>query len=189
MVLARKTTLAAVCAVALALLAGCGNKAEVNNEGQAGAHSQPGTEGLAVTLSGLEYTVYITRELNLKIPPDSDFYRGPEAPPGQTLYGVFIQVCNRHNPAKRSASTFKVTDNQGNEFQPTPAGANNPFAYSPRTLAKDECIPQAGSPAQLGPAAASMILFKLPLTNTENRPLVFDIQSPTGQSKSVQLDL
>jgi len=179
MVLARKTTLAAVCAVALALLAGCGN----------GTNGTPNREGKALTLSGLEYTVYITRELNLKTPPDQDYYRGPEAPPGQTFYGVFIQVCNPKGSPKRSASTFKVTDNQGNEFQPTPAGANNPFAYSARTLAKDECIPQIGSPAQLGPAQASMILFKLPLSNTENRPLVFDIQSPTGQSQSLDLDL
>jgi hypothetical protein len=179
MVLARKTTLAAVCAVALALLAGCGSE----------TNGAPKTEGMTLKLSGLEYTVYITRELNLKTPPDSDYYKGPEAPPGQTFYGVFIQVCNPKGSPKRSASTFKVTDNQGNEFQPTPAGANNPFAYSPRTLAKDECIPQAGSPAQLGPAQASMILFKLPLSNTENRPLVFDIQSPTGQSQSVDLDL
>jgi hypothetical protein len=144
---------------------------------------------MTLKLSGLDYTVYITRELNLRTPPDNDYYKGPEAPPGQTLYGVFIQVCNPKGSPKRSASTFKVTDNQGNEFQPTPAGANNPFAYSPRTLAKDECIPQAGSPAQLGPAQASMILFKLPLSNTENRPLVFDIQSPTGQSQSLDLDL
>jgi hypothetical protein len=179
MVLARKTTLAAVCAVAVALLAGCGNDTK----------GTPTTEGKTFTLSGLEYTVYITRELNLKTPPDQDYYKGPEAPPGQTFYGVFIQVCNPKGSPKRSASSFKVTDNQGNEFQPTPAGANNPFAYSPRTLAKDECIPQAGSPAQLGPAQASMILFKLPLSNTENRPLVFDIQSPTGQSQSIDLDL
>jgi hypothetical protein len=188
MVLARKTTLAAVCAAALALLAGCGNKTQVN-EGVAGASNKPETEGLAVTLSGLEYTVYITRELNLRIPPDQDYYKGPEAPPGQTFYGVFIKVCNPHNPAKRSASTFKVTDNQGNEFQPTPAGRDNAFAYAPKTLAKDECIPQAGSVAQLGPAAASMILFKLPITNTENRPLDLGIQSPTGQTTTIQLDL
>jgi hypothetical protein len=188
MVLARKTTLAAVCAVALAMLAGCGNETQVN-EGVAGAALQPGTEGITVTLSGLEYTVYITRELNLKITPDQDYYKGPEAPPGQAFYGVFMQVCNPHNPAKRSAGTFKVTDNQGNEFQPTPAGRDNAFAYAPKTLAKDECIPQAGSVAQLGPTEASMLLFKLPLSNTENRPLDLDIQSPTGQSQSIQLDL
>jgi hypothetical protein len=179
MVLARKTTLAAVCAVAVALLAGCGSDSK----------GTPTTEGKTFTLSGLEYTVYITRELNLKVPPDEDYYKGPEAPPGQTLYGVFVQVCNPKGSPKRSASSFKVTDNQGNEFQPTPAGANNPFAYSPRTLAKQECLPPAGSAAQLGPAQALMILFKLPLSNTENRPLEFDVQSPTGQSQTVDLDL
>jgi hypothetical protein len=188
MVLARKTTLAVVCAAALALVSGCGNKTQVN-EGPGGAFSQPNREGKTLTLAGLEYTVYITRELNLKITPDQDYYKGPEAPPGQAYYGVFIQVCNPKSPPKLSASTFKVTDNQGNEFQPTPAGRNNPFAYAPKTLGQQRCIPEAGSVAQLGPTEASMILFKLPLSNTENRPLDLDIQAPTGQSKSVELDL
>ena len=40
---------------------------------------------------------------------------------------------------------------------------DNPFAYHARELEPDECIPEAGSVAQLGPAAASLLLFKLPL--------------------------
>jgi hypothetical protein len=159
------------------------------NEGVAGAVSNPDREGKSITIGGLEYTVYITRELNLKITPDQAFYNGPEAPPGQTYYGVFLQVCNTGGAPKPSADTFKVTDNQGNEFQPTPTDPKNPFDYKARTLPKDECIPQAGSVAQLGPAEASMLLFKLPLTNTENRPLDLEIQAPDGDSKSIELDL
>jgi hypothetical protein len=34
-----------------------------------------------------------------------------------------------------------------------------------------------------------MLLFKFPLSNTENRPLDLHIQSPTGQSQTIQLDL
>jgi hypothetical protein len=180
MPLARKIASAAVCVLALAGVSGCGGD----------KNPQPAREGLTVTLDGVEYTVYITRELNLKIPPDQAYYNGPEAPPGQVYYGVFLQTCNPKGGPKRTASSFKVVDNQGNEFQPTPIEAKNPFAYHPRTLAKAECIPQAGSVAQLGPTEASMLLFKLPLSNTENRPLELDIESPTGfRSKSVDLDL
>ena len=178
----------ALCALALAILAGCGNETKVN-EGVAGAVAKPDREGKSITIGGLEYTVYITRELNLKITPDQAYYNGPEAPPGQTYYGVFLQVCNTGGAPKRSADTFKITDNQGNEFQPTPTDPKNPFDYKARTLAKNECIPQAGSVAQLGPTEAAMLLFKLPLSNTENRPLDMEIQAPNGDSRSIELDL
>jgi hypothetical protein len=180
MLLRRKSATAAVCAVVLALLAGCGNREP----------SGPSIEGLTVTLEGVDYTVYITRELNLKVPPDQAYYHGPEAPPGQTLYGVFIQACNLKGKPKRTAEAFKVTDNQGNVFEPTEVGGDNPFAYQPRTLAAKECIPQAGSVAQLGPTEASMLLFKLPLSNTENRPLELEIEAPTApEHKTIELDL
>jgi hypothetical protein len=186
--LRRKLAAAALCAVALAVLAGCGNETQVS-EGVAGAVAQPDREGKSITIGGLQYTVYITRELNLRVPPDQAYYSGPEAPPGQVLYGVFLQACNSSGGPKRSAATFKITDNQGNEFAPTPADPKNPFQYRPRTLPKNECIPQAGSVAQLGPAQAAVVLFKLPLTNTENRPLDLDIQAPDGDSRSIELDI
>ena len=49
-----------------------------------------------------------------------------------------------------------------------------PFAYHPRLLGKEDCIPESGSVAQLGPTAGSMLLFQFPLQNTENRPLGAD---------------
>jgi hypothetical protein len=177
--LRRKSTFAAIFALVLAL-AGCGGEKQPN----------PAREGLTVSLGGVEYTVYITRELNLKIPPDQAYYNGPEAPPGQVYYGVFLQTCNPGGGPKPTADSFKVVDNQGNEFEPTPIEAKNPFAYHPRLLAKKECIPQSGSVAQLGPTEASMLLFKLPLSNTENRPLELEIQAPrVAESKSIELDL
>jgi hypothetical protein len=180
MALRRKLTSATVCALVLAVLAGCGGSKDPN----------PASEGLTVKLAGVEYTVYITRELNLKIPPDQAYFNGPEAPPGQVYYGVFIQTCNPSGAPKPTADSFKVTDAQGNVFHPTPIEAKNPFAYHPRTLAGKECIPQAGSVAQLGPTDASMLLFKLPLSNTENRPLELDIEAPrVAESKSIELDL
>jgi hypothetical protein len=180
MALWRKLTFAAVCALVLAAVGGCGGPKDLN----------PASEGLTVSLAGVEYTVYITRELNLKIPPDQAYFDGPEAPPGQVYYGVFIQTCNPKGAPKPTADSFKVVDNQGNEFHPTPIEQKNAFAYHPRILASKECIPQAGSVAQLGPTDASMLLFKLPLSNTENRPLELDIQAPrVAESKSIELDL
>jgi hypothetical protein len=187
MALRRKPMIAALCAAALVAVAGCGTS---DDQGAGGLSGEPHREGLSVELAGVEYTVYITRELNLKIPPDQAYFNGPEAPPGQTYYGVFLQVCNPKGSPKRTADAFKVVDNQGNEFEPTELEPKNPFAYHPRTLAEKRCIPQAGSVAQLGPTEASMLLFKLPLSNTENRPLELEIEAPdTAESKSIELDL
>jgi hypothetical protein len=190
MELRRKTT-AAACAAGLAAaaaLGGCGNAGE-----KQGVDS-PAREGLSLPLAGVEYNVFITRELNLKIPPDSAYYNGPAPPKGQTLYGVFLQACNKGTRARRTANRFEVVDNQGNRFSPTPLPADNAFAYHARTLPPNECIPQAGSVAQQGPTAGSMLLFKLPLSNTENRPLELEIQPPfdlrRGKHKlTVELDI
>ena len=55
-------------------------------------------------------------------------------------------------------------------------------------LGKDDCIPEAGSVAQLGPTAGSMLLFQFPLQITENRPLELIIRR-APDSKRVELDL
>ena len=60
---------------------------------------------------------------------------------------------------------------------------------APRTLAPKECIPQAGSVAQLGPAAGSMLLFELPLETIENRPLELEIEGEEGETLVYELDI
>jgi hypothetical protein len=191
MELCRKTTVAA-CAVGLAAaapFAGCGKADEKQGV------DEPAREGLSLPLGGVEYNVFITRELNLKIPPDDAYYKGPEPPEGQTLYGVFLQTCNKGSRPRQTADRFVVVDNQGNRFKPTALPADNAFGYHPRVLPANECIPQAGSVAQQGPTAGSMLLFKLPLANTENRPLELEIESPFDvaggkrEKLTVELDL
>jgi hypothetical protein len=166
-------TMAAACALALAIaLAGCGSSGQGTEE--------PAREGLALDLAGIDYNVFITRELNPQIPPDSAYYKGPLAKTGEALFGVFLQACNNGKEPLPTASNFTVVDNQGNEFRPTPLPANNDFAYQPTRLDPHECQPESGSVAQLGPTAGSMLLFKLPLANTENRPLELEIKAPAS---------
>jgi hypothetical protein len=148
---------------------------------------EPAREGLAIELGGVDYTVFITRELNPKITPD-DAYVSEEAPPGEALYGIFLRACNVSDDQRDVASQFKVTDNQENSFEPEPLPSDNQFAYTPRTLDPKECIPEAGSVAQLGPTAGSMLLFKFPLENTENRPLELEIEQD-GEKRTFELDI
>src|SRR5918996_3366426 len=174
----RRLTLAA-CVLALGV-AGCGDEEPGVDE--------PAREGLALELEGVDYNVFITRQLNPRVTPDMA-YVTEEAPAGETLYGVFIQVCNTSSEAHESASDFLIKDNQENTFEPEALPEDNAFAYSPQTLDPDECIPEAGSVAQLGPSEGAMLLFQLPIQNTENRPLELEIEGEGGEKLTYELDI
>lgn len=183
--IARRSILAA-CVAALALgAAACGNA-----DHEPGTGGEPAREGLAVELDGIEYNIGITRQLNLRVQPDQAYYNGPEPGEGETLYGIFLTACNRSKSETRQTATeFRVKDNQHNEFRPVELPEDNQFAYEARELPPVTCIPQAGSVAALGPAASSMVLFKLPLQTTENRPLELEIGAPSGRKRTFELDL
>ncbi len=180
----RRAMIAAACVLALALsgaVAGCGEDEQGVDE--------PAREGLALELDGIEYNVFITRQLNTAIPPDSAYYDGPPADKDETFYGVFIRACNRTDEPQTPTDFFKITDNQENEFLPVTLPDDSPFAFHAVELKPDECIPEAGSVAQLGPANASLLLFKLPLTTTENRPLELEIEGEGSNKLTYELDI
>jgi hypothetical protein len=176
----RRLTLVACVLAALPGLAACGEEEPGVDE--------PAREGLALELDGVDYNVFITRQLNPRVAPDGA-YVTDEPPPGETLYGVFIQVCNHSEEPRETISEFVVKDNQENTFEPEELPVENQFAYSPRTLNPEECIPEAGSVAQLGPSAGTMLLFQLPLENTENRPLELELEGESGETLTFELDI
>ena len=171
-------------AVLAAGAAACGTKDETQGV------DEPAREGLALPLDGIDCNVFITRELNPRITPDKTYVDpGTEADATHTLYGVFLQACNRGESSSQTADSFKIVDNQGNEFEPESLPQSNEFAYQAKTLSPNECIPEAGSVAQLGPTAGSMLLFRLPLANTEYRPLELEIEGPAGGHLTFDLDI
>ena len=181
-----KTAALACLALALVGLTGCENTRE----------NKAGREGLPEKIGHIDYNVYITRELNLRDPEDQGYYKGPEAPPGFALYGVFLQACNPNDsgPHWTSASNFTVEDTQGNQFKPLPLPADNIWAYHARPLRQKNCIPQAGSLASSGPTNGALLIFKLPIATLENRPLDLRITAPPDasgrrDSKLVELDI
>jgi hypothetical protein len=181
-----KLVLLLLLAGALFALAGCKNTRE---------HGA-GREGSPEEIGHVEYNVYITRELNLHDVEDAGYYQGPEAPPGFALYGVFLQACNPNEdvsaPHWLAASRFEIEDTQGNKFTPLPLPASNIWAYKARPLKQNACIPKQGSLASSGPTNGSMLIFKLPLTTLENRPLDLIITSPpdpSGKRDSGRIEL
>jgi hypothetical protein len=150
--------------------------------------TEPAREGLILRLGGLDYNVFITRQLNTRVTPDMA-YTTEQAPPGQALWGVFIKVCNNSGESHRSSEDFAIVDNQENRFEPEELPEDNQFAYHARTLSRNECIPEAGSVAQLGPTEGSLLLFKLPLQTTENRPLELEIEGEGDEKLTYELDI
>jgi hypothetical protein len=160
-------------------------------------HESPEPEGQTVKVDGLSYTVFITRELNLRDPEDRDYFSGPEAPPGFAYFGVFIQVCNDVNHTHGGASTpvnnFRIIDTEGKQFEPTPLPRSDIFAYRPRPLGAKQCVPEPGSAPATGPIGGSLLLFKLPVSAIENRPLDLEI-NPSGpeavpDEQRIELDI
>src|SRR5438046_395948 len=81
------TTVCLLSLVAVIGLSACGNQKEPGVD-------EPAREGLFIKIGGVDYNVYLTRELNLRIPPDSAYYHGKPAAKGHALYGVFLKTCN-----------------------------------------------------------------------------------------------
>ena len=203
------------CALLAVVASGCGEKGE---------DIDPAREGIAADLGGLDYNVFITRQLNPHDIGDRDYYNGPEeseecaekpgsqTPPSLTpeerpqrcptsLFGVFIQVCNETSDGapqsareateikgREFAGDFEIEDSQGNKFEPVPLPETNVFGYKSRPLKKGDCIPASGSAASTTPTAGALLVFRIPVAATENRPLELSI-STGGETRKFELDL
>jgi hypothetical protein len=182
--LVRPRSAVLACAAAALVLAGCGEE-----------EGEPLREGLGVEVGGLDYNVYITRQLNQRDAEDRAYYHGPEPKPGFTYYGVFISVCNEEdNPhIPLPAEELKVKDSQGNEFEPLELEEENAFGYRPRRLTEGACVPEAGSAAASGPTGGALLVYEFPVQTLENRPLELELGPPTETEdepkNAIELDL
>jgi hypothetical protein len=177
----RSRVAALLAVVALTGLSACGNDEEPGVD-------EPAREGLAIPVDGIQYNVFITRQINPEIQPDEALYQGPPPEAGSTFYGLFIQACNDTDETHDAIEDFIVTDNQGEEFEPLELPEENAFAYRATTLEPGECIPEAGSVTQLGPSGGALLMFEIPLDKTENRPLELELEG-TEETKKIELDL
>lgn len=148
-------------------------------------------EGLTAHVDGIGYTVFLSRQLNTRIPPDRAYFDVDPAPVGSTHFGVFLEACNEEGLPSETVKGFAIEDNAGNTYRRIELPPTNPFGYHAQRLAREECIPEAGSVAALGATGGALLLFELPLEAVENRPLVLEIGTrlPADEREHVELDL
>jgi hypothetical protein len=180
----RLVTLLPIALAALALGA-CGNKEEHV------LHAD--TEGIYVDVGGLKYQVQISRVLNPTDREDSGYL--VDLPADQQLaadenwFAVFMRVENDSDEAAPATDAYSIKDTQGNVYKPISMGPKNVFAYRPAVLQPKDLLPLPSSPAAENTIQGSMVLFKIPVANFQNRPLELQIPAPEGGSETGTVDL
>jgi hypothetical protein len=170
----REIGLLCLLGLALAGATGCGE----SGAARAFVPGEAAREGIAVELDNVDYEVFITRQLNLADPEDKQYYDGRPAPPGAALYGVFLRACALADTKRTPVASgdMRVTDIRGKVYRPLPLKPDNVFAYRPGPLRPGECQPNAASATAYGPTGGSLVLFQIPVADTENRPFELEIQ-------------
>jgi hypothetical protein len=159
--------------------AGCGASTDEKNV----------SEGEPVKLGDLSYNVVFSRYLNPYDEEDKAYLVG-QPPPGKgSLYlGIFVQI---HNTSTSASATLpqklSIHDTRGNVYDSL--ASKSLFALDTGgKLAPEDQAPPLDSPAQTGPIEGSLVLFRIPESAAELRPLSMTIPGQDGPAE-VELDL
>ncbi len=147
------------------------------------------SEGQPVQLGDLQYTVEFSRFLNPNDVEDHEYLVGQPAPkPDQVYLGIFVQILNKNKASAVTVpSGWTITDTQHQNYYPVPS--RSPYALRLGTpIGPQDQAPALDSTPQVGPIEGSMVLFSLPDSATEDRPLRLIIPGEGGPAE-VSLDL
>jgi hypothetical protein len=145
-------------------------------------------EGEPVKLGELKYNVIFSRFLNLHDNEDSAYLIGqPEPPEGHSYFGVFLEVQNKSEETQTLSDSFTIADAGQQTFEAIPSESLYAFPFGGK-VGSQEQIPLGDSTPEQGPIEGSLVLFELPASASENRPLTLSIAGPDGPAK-VTLDL
>lgn len=167
----------AVAAILLGLAA-CGSTSE---------HKEV-VEGEPVELGELQYNVIFSRFLNPSDNEDSAYLVGqPKPPPGSAYFGVFFEVHNESEDPQTLADSFTIADADHELFEAVPSESLYALPFGGEVEGQEQ-IPLVDSTPQQGPIEGSVVIFELPASASENRPLTLEIPGPEGPAE-VMLDL
>jgi hypothetical protein len=178
----RRTTLSLFAVLALAVtafaLSACGYSSD----------SKDVVEGEPVKLGELQYNVIFSRFLNPNDNEDSAYLVGqPDPPEGHNYFGVFLEVQNKSEETQALADAFTITDAGHETFDAIPSKSLYAFPFGGEVESQEQ-IPILDSTPEQGPIEGSLVLFELPASASENRPLTLSIPGPDGPA-AVTLDL
>jgi len=145
-------------------------------------------EGEVVELGDLKYQVVFSRFLNPNDNEDAAYLVGqPALPKGSSYFGVFLEVQNKSEDTQKLAKSFTIKDADEQTYDAIPSESLYAFPFGGE-VESQEPIPAPDSTPQQGPIEGSLVLFELPATASENRPLTLFIAGPDGPAE-VKLDL
>ncbi|HEY1356071.1 MAG TPA: hypothetical protein VGF09_07120 [Solirubrobacterales bacterium] len=179
----RKLLLPLLAAVALIVLTAVVSACGYSSEGDTSV-----VEGQSVTLGELKYNVVFSRYLNPADNEDSAYLVGQPPPAkGSIYFGVFLQIQNESEEAQNIADSFTIEDSDEQRYEALPSESLYALPIGGEVESQEQ-IPVLDSTPQQGPIEGSVVLFELPTSASENRPLTLEIPGPGGPAE-VKLDL
>jgi hypothetical protein len=170
--------LAALALAAVGTLSACGYSSDATDV----------VEGEPVNLGDVQYNVIFSRYLNPNDHEDSAYLVGQPAPkPKSAYFGVFLEAQNKSNEAHPLPDSFTITDASRDEFDSLDSESLYAFPVGGEVESQEQ-VPVLDSTAQQGPIEGSLLLFELPDSASESRPLTLEIPSPDGTAM-VTIDL
>ena len=172
--------LTALAAGAVALVAaGCGEE-----------ETSHVVEGEPLELGDLHVNVQLTRFLNPADTEDAEYLEDqPPPPPGENYLAVFMEMENQGDEELEvpTAEQIEIEDTTGEIFHPVES--ETVFALNlGATLPADETLPADDTAAAEGPVQGAIVLFLIPNTAEQNRPLEMHMEAD-GEEGTVELDL
>lgn len=154
----------------------------------ASSDSKDVVEGEPVELGELQYNVVFSRFLNPNDNEDSAYLVGQPAPSkGSGYFGVFVEVQNESEEPQKLADSFTIADAGHQTFEALDSESLYALPFGGEVESQEQ-IPVLDSTPQQGPIEGSLVLFELPASASENRPLTLSIPGPDGPA-TVTLDL
>jgi hypothetical protein len=145
-------------------------------------------EGEVVKLGDLKYQVIFSRFLNPNDNEDAAYLVGQAHPQdGSHYFGVFLEVQNKSEETQTLADSFSIEDADHETYDAIPSESLYAFPVGGK-VESQEPIPALDSTPQQGPIEGSLVLFEIPETASQNRPLVLSIPGPDGPAE-ITLDL
>lgn len=145
-------------------------------------------EGEPVRLGELQFNVIFSRFLNPDDNEDSGYLVGqPPLPPGNAYFGVFFEVQNESDEPQTLPDALTISDADHQTYEAVSSESLYALPFGGEVEPQEQ-IPVLDSTPQQGPIEGSVVIFKLPNSASENRPLTLSIPGPEGPAV-VTLDL